>query len=59
MCAFAEFDGGGTGEETFDVEGREGEEVGFIEFGKVEEGVAGLGDVDGVGEGGFGRGVAG
>jgi len=32
------------------VEWREREEVGFVEFGEVEEGVARLGDVDGVGE---------
>lgn len=58
MGVSLEFDVGGAGYEGFDVEGREGDEVGFgdgggIWGGKGEEGVADLFNVDGAGEGGF------
>jgi hypothetical protein len=55
---FFEFDVGGAGDQGFDVEGREGDEVGFgliggIGRGESEKGVANLFDVYGAGEGGF------
>ena len=59
VTAFAQLDAGGSSEEAFDVQGRKGDVVGFIILGEVEEGVAGLIYVDGVGEGGFWGGGAG
>ena len=51
--AVIELDEGFAVDETFDVEGWEGDEVGFVVGGYGEEGVADLFDVDCSGEGGF------
>lgn len=58
VACFGEFDEGRAGHEAFDTEGGEGDEVIFVILVYVEEGVAALFDVDGVGERGFGGVVA-
>ena len=58
MGVFLEFDIGGTGDQRFDMEGREGDEVSLglvrgVRWGKSKKGVADLFNVDGAGEGGL------
>lgn len=58
MGVFFEFDVGGTGDQGFDMESREGDEVGLglvwsVRWGESKKGVADLFDVDSAGEGGL------
>ena len=58
VAAFVQFDEGGAGDQAFDVEGWERDEVVFVVVVDVQDGVADLADVDCCAEGGFLRVVA-